>query len=305
MTVDKHVVAILKERGLENEDGAQEHFDGLKDEERQEVMTLAGDNRISDKIFNRLLGNGEGGGALTDVMTQTLQKHTNDIDEQIKKIVHQRLDGAGIRPNPGSPGDKKPKDGKPKDNPIPDGFVPVSQVDELRKQINQRDIRQEISASLNGESLMPNAFDIALRELEGNAEKTEDGDVVVKMKDGDGVLRAMSPKDAVSALRGQRKFLFKASVKSGSGGGGTEEGGTGSEGPSDLPKVKSYADLLADPKLLHRYIEEAPKELEKLETAYANASGGELARILSGQGLDARSKVEAALADMKAKATKG
>ncbi len=245
MVLDNHTVAVLKERGLESDDGAQEYFDGLSEDDRRAVTQLAGDNRISSKILGQLLGNEEQPGALHEMMTTTLGKHTTDIDERINKLVHNRLDNSGVPPTPGSGMDKpkpKPADGKPDEPVVPDGFVPASKIDELRDEINQRDIKQSISTALHGQELMPNAFDVALGALEGKAEKDDDGNVVVKMKDGDGLLRAMSPADAVAALRGQMKFLFKASVKGGSGGGGADDGAGGSEDKPTLPKVKDYGE---------------------------------------------------------------
>lgn len=297
--MDKYVLSALKDSGYEGEsDAAQTHFDGLDDAAKGSVNSLAGENRMTDKILNRLVGEGDKEGALQVLMTGTMEKHTQAIDDRINKLVHNRLDNAGVKPNPGSEASKKvEKNGK--ETPVPDGFVPLSQVDELREEINQRDIRQEISNALSGESILSGALDIALRELESSAKKNDQGEVVIEMKDGDGVLRAMSPKDAVGALRTTKKFLFKASVSGGSGGGGSDDRGDKGDGKPDLPKVNSYDDLLSDPALLHRYITESPEELKKLEDGHSTDGNAELSRIMSGQGIDARSQVQAALAKMK------
>lgn len=303
MVLDNHTITALEARGLEDKEKAQEYYDALTDDDKAAVTISAGDNRVTENLLGRLLGTDEQPGGLREMMTTTLSKHTTDIDERINKIVHNRLDKNGVLPTPGTGKPKpKPAGGKSDEEVIPDGMVPASKVDELREEINQRDIKQSITTALNMQELMPGALDMAIGELAGNAEKDVAGNVVIKMKDGDGLLRAMSPADAVSALRGQKKFLFKASVKGGSGGGGVEDGAGGSEDKPTLPKVSDYGELLKNAALLNRYINEAPEELKKLETAYAGASEGELARIMSGQGIDPRSQVDAALANMKANA---
>ena len=103
------------------------------------------------------------------------------------------------------------------------------------------------------------------------------------------VRQAYSPADAVERLRGARPHWFAANVADGSGGGGGEPPADGSADP--LPRVNSYQELLNNPDLLARYMEENRDEFDRIKGEHFAGPNGELGRILRGEGLDGRTKV--------------
>lgn len=287
MKVDEYLTAVLRENGLEEGKDADEFFNGLEDGQKAEFRTearfLRMESNISAKVTERI--------------------DTSSADTLRK--LHERLDKvAPINAGAGGNGDDKDKAAaaakakaeadakKAKEDgkviTIPEGYVKKedmdAQIKEIRGELTKRDIRHDCNQALKGIDFMPGGADnVALKYLMESAERKEDGRTIFRKTKQDGdqpVIQELSLSDAIKALRGEQKFLFKAEVADGGGGGGGEKAGS-------LPDNLTYEQVMDDPNLMGRVLrdpDKGPDFVDKLEETYkASATGRKVEAVTAGK----------------------
>ncbi len=291
-------VQVLTDQGLMKEEGAdaEKIYAGLDDAGRVGIDAGARDLGVVNSVVGRLMGTEEEPGVFQSTMTGLLEKHTTSINESLDRTIHEKLDQRGI---PKSPQHNPPKGGPkppvkdPEASPLPEGAVSREEHDALLQQFQGSQVGTAVVGAL-GEAEFVNgeARQDAVDRLTRHAKMGEDGKVTIEMEVLNAntkkkELRTMTPEVALQALQGTKPHLFASDAVGGSGGGGGDASLGGGSGTEQLSAVESYAALLQNPKLMHRYMTEKPDEFRALKEAHFAGENGELANIMSGKGLSA------------------
>lgn len=310
MTLSDLQVQVLTDQGLMKEEGAdaEKVYAALDDSERAGIDTGARDLGVVNNVVGRLMGTEEEPGMFQSTMTGLLEKHTEAINKAMDLSIHEKLDQRGI---PKSPQLHPPKGGpKPpvkdaKAPPLPEGAVSQEEYDVLKQQFHGSQIGNAVVGAL-GDAKFVNgeARQDAVEHLTRHAKIGEDGKVTIEMEVLNATtkkkeLRTMTPEVALQALQGTKPHLFASDAVGGSGGGGGDMPPGGGSGTEQLPAVESFAALLQNPKLMHRYMTEKPDEFRAMKEAHYAGENGELASVMSGKGLSASGLVGSAIDQLK------
>lgn len=114
----------------------------------------------------------------------------------------------------------------------------LAERDALIAQKDQAIQERDIRGTLTNEIIKQNGFvEESLALLRGSAVLTKDGQVVIKVKDANGIEKEVSPEEGVKNFLGQRPHLVKVKT---SGGSGTAPAGTGAgAGVDDLATLNT------------------------------------------------------------------